>query len=62
MLNTKYSNEEIMDSTVAQILDTASDVIVTYFDNIDFNWYLCQVSEEFDSFWKMVYNNYLVEI
>ena len=51
-----------MDSTVAQILDTASDVIVTYFDNIDFNWYLCQVSEEFDSFWKMVYNNYLVEI
>lgn len=62
VLNKKHLNEEIMDSTVAQILDTTSDVIVTYFDNIDFNWFLCQVSEEFASFWEMVYKNYLVEI
>lgn len=61
ILNTIYKNDEIMDVRVAQMLDTAAYTIAVYFDNAEYNWYLCQGSTEYSTFWQMVYNRHLLE-
>lgn len=61
-LNEKYKNCDIMDQEIAQILNTVAYMIAIYFDNIDFNWDIIQVSPQFGSFWKAVYEEFLVAI
>lgn len=55
VLNNKYGEAMIMDVEIANFLETAAHIISVYFDNIDFNWVFCQISERYNTFWQMVY-------
>lgn len=59
VLNDKYENKQIMDTEVVNLLENAACIISIYFDNIDFNWVFCQISDEYKSFWKMVDTRYV---
>ncbi|MCB6203538.1 hypothetical protein [Extibacter muris] len=62
VMNDKYANEEILDAEITNFLDIAAYIISIYFDNIDFNWVFCKISDRYKTFWNMVYSKYLVAI
>lgn len=62
VLNDKYPEKEIMDNNIAMILRNTECLLSIYFDNIGYNWYLLEAAPEFESFWEMVYKEYLVAI
>ena len=62
LLNNKYPGKDIMDNNIAMLLRDTGCLLSIYFDNIGYNWTYLEASPEFDSFWKMVYNEYLVAI
>ncbi len=62
VLNTSGDNDEIIDNVIAGFLEFTAYAIAVYFDNIDFNWEFCQISDKYDTFWNMVSNKYLFAI
>lgn len=62
VMNDKYANDEILDAEITNFLDIAAYIISIYFDNIDFNWVFCKISDRYRTFWNMVYSKYLVAI
>lgn len=62
VLYTKNDSDEIIDNVVAGFLEFAAYAISVYFDNIDYNWMFCQISDRYTTFWEMVYHKYLIAI
>ena len=62
LLNDKYLGQDIMDNNIAMILRDTGCLLSIYFDNIGYNWMFLEASPEYESFWEMVYHEYLVAI